>query len=825
MPEGRSLRIRLLGSFDVSIDGRAVGSDGWPSRRSAELVQLLALSDGHRLTRDQVMEALWPHLSPVAAAANLRKAAHHARRALNLDGAVVLKSGMVYLAPSGSVTTDLAAFEEVARSALDHGDAKSARRAAESFGGDLLPESLYEEWTQVVRRQVQARYMDLLRLGGCWERILEVDPTDEVACRELMKRELARGNRPEAIRWYGRLRSTLASSLGLAPSADTEALYREVVGGIELGSNVFVGRQVELARVEASLEPPTRNDIGAMVVTGPAGIGKSALCREIRSKAEAIGLETVHVVGVANADPYQPLVDVVEALLGRDPNVLEAVPPVSRSVLAVLTPLAGPAQPLDGPITRHRVIGAARRLLSAGARSGLLIVVDDAHLIDDAALEVLINLAGVESGPWQVVMAFRPEMARGALTAGVSRLRSAERALEMHLDPLEPDLVRSLVASRCPEGSDPNVISRIVALAHGNPFVALEMAGCVESDGSLTITPTLWEAVRSRFVGLDSGSQAILQRLAVAGDDLDTAAVLAVTGLSEEETFRALDAALEGGVLVVVNGRYRFGHELVRRSLAEQMSPHQQIAIHRDVARRLAEADGSPSLVAEHWIKGGHPDQALQWLESAAQNAVGVGAYSDALRHLESLLDVHPDHPRGLLMWAETLDALGDVRALSAYEAAAARAEEAHVPDILAMRALAQLKAGEPTAALETLEGVDPTTDRGLLSKALTLSGAAAVGVGDPDEAIREAVRARRLAIGSGDLGGVVEASWAQSLAEHGRRSLPSRLRAELATTKGLGDLAVRIFDGHLCASVASAVRGTALPEGRGICRLAGGRG
>lgn len=796
-----NVRVRLMGSFDVSIDGRSVGGDGWPTRRSAELVQLLALSDGHRLTRDQVMEALWPHLPPEAAAANLRKAAHHARRALDVEGVVVLKRGMVHLAPSGSVTTDLAAFEEAAQSALECGDVQVARRAVGSFGGELLPGSLYEEWTQEARRRVHALYLDLLRLMGDWERVVAVDPTDEVAYRELMRRELAAGNRPQAIRWYGRLRSTLASSLGLAPSPEAEAIYREVVESIDLASSLFVGRQVELAKVEAWFEPSNRRGIGAIVVTGPAGIGKSALCREIRSRAEAAGLETVQVAGAANADSYQPLVDILETVLVRHPGLPDHVPAVSRSVLAALTPLAGPATPLDGPITRHRVIGATRRLLGADSGTGLVLVMDDAHLVDDAALEVLINLAGVESGPCRIVLAFRPDMAREALTAGLARLRAAGRIVEMDLDPLEPELVRSLVASRCPESSGPEVIAHIVDMAGGNPFVALEMAGCVEPDGSLAVNPTLWEAVRSRFVGIDAGSEAILQRLALTGDDLDTNAVLAVTALSEEETFRVLDAALGCGVLVVVNGRYRFRHELVRRSLAEQMSPHQQIAIHRDVARRLAQAGGSPALVAEHWMQGGHPDRAVEWLEAAARKALEVGAYSDALRHLERLLEVEPNHGRALLMWAETLDALGDLRALSAYDEAVALAAQTEVDDILAKRALAQLKAGQPVAALETLRGVDPSTHEGLLCRALTLSGAAAVGVGDPEEAVREATNARRLAMESGDLGGVVEASWAQSLAEHGRRSLPGLLRAELATTSGLGDLAVRIFDGHLCAS------------------------
>ncbi len=77
-PQSDRVRIELLGAFGVSVGGREVVDTAWPGRRSAELVQLLALADRHRLAREQVIEALWPHLGPEAGAANLRKAAHHA---------------------------------------------------------------------------------------------------------------------------------------------------------------------------------------------------------------------------------------------------------------------------------------------------------------------------------------------------------------------------------------------------------------------------------------------------------------------------------------------------------------------------------------------------------------------------------------------------------------------------------------------------------------------------------------------------------------------------------------------------------------------------
>src|SRR3712207_4624611 len=64
----RRLEVRLLGEFAVLVDSRAVPPDAWPQRRAADLVKVLALAPGHRLARDEVLEALWPQLGADAAA-------------------------------------------------------------------------------------------------------------------------------------------------------------------------------------------------------------------------------------------------------------------------------------------------------------------------------------------------------------------------------------------------------------------------------------------------------------------------------------------------------------------------------------------------------------------------------------------------------------------------------------------------------------------------------------------------------------------------------------------------------------------------------------
>jgi DNA-binding SARP family transcriptional activator/tetratricopeptide (TPR) repeat protein len=791
------VRIQLLGTFRVLVDREPVSE--WPGRRSAELVQLLAIADHHRLLRDQVVDALWPHLSAPQGAANLRKAAHHARHAIGRDDAIVLSGGGVCLFPSCGVETDVEDYERAAAAALRSGDAAACADAAAAYPGCLLPGSLYEEWTRARRDHLQALHLALLRAGGQWGRIAELDPSDEQAHRELMRQALANGNRHAAIRWYGRLRTHLERELGIRPGPETQAIYAECVADVAPTGTAYVGRQPELASATAALQAAERREVGALVVRGQAGMGKSALCRRVAASARERGWTAVTVAARLGGEPYGPLVDAVERLIGRDRALLDTVGASARSTLARLTPLAAPARPREGALTRHLVIGAVHRLLTAGDATGVLLVLDDAHLADDATVDTCLHLAHAGGRvPVLVLFAFRPESARPSLTRAVAALHRAGRSVEIDLGPLDREDVVALAQAGAPAAPADQALAHIVRTAHGNPFLVLELAGSIGPAGTLAVGRSVWDAVTARFLDLDDTSAAMLRRLAVAGDDLDPVDVPALTGLSEADAFALLDTALESGALTVTDGRYRFRHELVRQALVGQVPPHRRIAIHRKTASGLAQAGAAPALVARHWLAGGRPDEAVGPLLAAARRAAGLGAFADALGHLEPLLEHSPGHAAALRLRAEALDALGDLRAPAAYAAAAA-AGGPNVDDIRAKQALAQIKQGDPPGGLRTLEGIEPRTVEGKVAHALALCGAAVLGFADPALGTAKAAECRRLALASGDTDSLVIASWAQAAAAHARGDLRGSVWADLHDTHAIRALAVSVFDGHLC--------------------------
>lgn len=793
------LAIQLLGRFAVSVGSVEIAAQRWPSLRATHLMQLLSLQPRHRMTRDQVIDALWPQLEPEAGAANLRKATHHVRQALGRHDAIVAQGGELALWPDRPVVVDAEAFARRAEAALARRDAAECAEAAREYVGDLLPGGRYEAWAEIARERLHARYLDLLRASAQWEKLAQLEPTDEPTHRALMQRELESGNRAAALRWYAHLREALQQSLAVLPDRQTEMLYERCLVGLQSSGPAFVGRALPLAQVTAWLGMAADERPGGIVLRGPSGIGKSALCREVGTQARGRGWEVLRVEMTRGGRAYAVVTSIAERLLLADRGLLDRIGPAARNVLALLSPLAAPADALLGPLGRHQVVGAVRRLLVASAAGAdLLLQVDDAHLADDADVDVLLQLA-VAGAPVCVLLSTRPPAAGTALARGIARLHDAGVLRLQDVEPLDDDECRRLVLRVAGKPVPDAVVAGVLRGADGNAFAAIELARCAAAAANRKLPASTADAILERLCDVPDHALALLKRLALCGDSFDVATIDSLAGSAQASPMTALDACLMEGVLVPSGGRLRFRHELVRQALVDQVPAHRRAKMHREVAALLAQQDAAPADIARHWLEAGKPRYAVPWLLAAARDAVRLAAFSDALRHLEPLLACEPGHPEGLRLRAESLDALGDPAALAAYHLAADAAGETTGHDLLAKAALAQVKQGDPKGALVLLERVRPTSVEGKLCEALAYSGAAALGVADPAIGTAKAAVARRLALQSGDTASIVVASWAQAAAAHARGELHRSVWADLHETSHVPHLAVRVFDGHLC--------------------------
>jgi DNA-binding SARP family transcriptional activator len=238
------LRIELLGGFRVTVGGHVVAEETWRRRKPASVLKLLALAPGHRLHREQLMDVLWPQLPPAAAAANLRKAVHKARRALGSeDGALMITStgDLLCLAHEG-LWVDVDAFRAGVDRARRSGDPNEYERAIELYREGLLPEDRYEQWVIERCEELRLEFVAILEeLAAILEargeldaatrvarKLVAVDPFEERWHAWLMRLHALSGRRGEAVRQYEQFRRLLHSELGSEPSPELQRLYEEV---------------------------------------------------------------------------------------------------------------------------------------------------------------------------------------------------------------------------------------------------------------------------------------------------------------------------------------------------------------------------------------------------------------------------------------------------------------------------------------------------------------------------------------------------------------------------------------------------------------------
>ena len=190
------------------------------------------------------MDALWPELDPRAAAANLRKALHSARRSLGAaEGAeLIVSAGDLLCLPSGELTVDVDDYWSLVRAARRTGNTGSYSRAIDVYRDGLLPEDRYEDWAAGPREELQADWLALLEeFAGLLEaqaelnsaaravqRLVAADPLREANHVWLMRLYALAGRRDEARRQYARLREALAAELGVEPSPETQRQFAEI---------------------------------------------------------------------------------------------------------------------------------------------------------------------------------------------------------------------------------------------------------------------------------------------------------------------------------------------------------------------------------------------------------------------------------------------------------------------------------------------------------------------------------------------------------------------------------------------------------------------
>ncbi|HEX6871502.1 MAG TPA: BREX system ATP-binding domain-containing protein [Micromonosporaceae bacterium] len=798
-----AVEIIMLGRFAVTVDGAEIPAASWRRRQASALVKLLSLSPRRQRHREQVADALWPEVTADEAGPRLHKAAHYARRILGTDS-VVLRNEMVCLFPDAEVAVDADRFAELAEAALAADDTGQAGAAADAYPGRLLPEDLYEPWSTQARDRLELLYLQLLRRAGRWSELVELDPTDTQAQLALMRDLAARGDRRAALRQFERMERALQGELGVVPPEELVALRDALLdapggaGAAEDASSpdVLVGRQAETRRLDAVVAEAGSGRGRAVFLSGAAGMGKSFLCRWLRSRAAGQGWRTGTgtASSVEGAWPYAPVLEAVADLCRRHPTLLDGLDDRGRADIE--RALTGRDLDWSGDGGHQRLyIAVAEVLRLAAAGPGALLTIDSLHEADDASLRLLHFLARSCAGQRLVlVLAHRRQAVSETFEQMRSSLLARGAAVDIPLTPLDSDQATALAVAYRPELSQEEA-TNIYALSGGLPFAVVEAARASSVDVAT--------APGAAVLGLlDPQVRGVLEHVAITGMSFDTDEFVALSGSTEDDAYDCLDAALAALVIERTMGGYRFRHPLIREALLERVPPHRQRQLHRICATRLAALDASPARIGHHLLAAGDPSAAVPYVLRAAETEAAVGAYRDAVNLLESIRAVaEGDERRRLLaLRADLLAAVGDASAASAYRDAMEVADPEQRRVLKARLARMVVYEGDLDTAAALLKDLE--LDGGQADATILLArGNLAYFTGDLDAARAVSDQARGL-VGGGDTNWqLLDLVGLQGMVAHNRGEWFERLRQELRRTRDNPAVATAVFDSHLCVA------------------------
>ncbi|HSE71369.1 MAG TPA: AAA family ATPase [Nocardioidaceae bacterium] len=580
------VHIRLLGGFGVTVDGRPVPDRAWHRRSAAGLVKLLALQPERRLRREQVVDALWPDRLLDEAAPRLHVAAHYARVATGCPETVVLARGSVSLFPGAEVTVDVADFERAADAAREYADPEAAATAAALYPGTLLPDDVYEPWTEAARERLRLRQLELLRAAGRYEELVDADPLDEEARLWLVRKHLQAGRRQSALRSLDEMADLFQRELGVDPSPVAVALRRTAEAlPVEVPVDIPPADATDQAgptavpeqrsrqtprpaeRARSRLPAPRNRLIGrttdleavatllgthrVVTITGPGGAGKSTLALALARDVQSDGEDRVQQWGPAWGETEVVLAELApvrdEAGVTRAVAESAGVQGQGAVETGTLAANVGPRPVLLVLDNCEHLLDASAALvdaiLDAGAQAHVLVTSREPLGVDGEAVHRIGSL-GRESAELFVE---RAVAAAGAGVVTADDPRVVDLCARLDGLPLAIELAAAQLRHLSLDELSDRLDDRLALLVGGRP-----KAGARHS----ALTATIEWSYRL----LSHDSREVFDRLGVFPSSFDLAAAQAVTGGLDAATVTNVVGDLVAKSLVVhdpTTRRYR----------------------------------------------------------------------------------------------------------------------------------------------------------------------------------------------------------------------------------------------------------------------------
>lgn len=428
----------------------------------------------------------------------------------------------------------------------------------------------------------------------------------------------------------------------------------------ELLCPVLIGRLRELETLEQLLAEAAVGRGSLVLVRGEAGVGKSALLREVQRVAVTRSFRLLSGVTLESDAglPYAPFSSAIRAGY-RDAGPAGFKRALERAApdLFPLFPELGRSERGGGPsstVERHRIALAFAALFASIADAApVLLTLEDLHWADDTSLALVQHLAREATRARLLVVAtYRSdEMHRQhPLLRVVASLRRDRTAHEIELSALGAEESSALIAAAAAgeHGITPELIDTISRRGQGNPLFMEELLRTVVHAGPRggeSVPATVSDVVRARLASLTPGARSTVAAASVLGERFPFALLRAVRGTDDVALGEELAACIDAHLLVELGDArepsYAFRHALTREVVYEQMLLPERRRLHVLAAQALApDPLTAPATLAEHWRLGGDVARAADAYEGAARSALALLAPTEAAAHVERAIEM-----------------------------------------------------------------------------------------------------------------------------------------------------------------------------------------
>ncbi|MDT0269414.1 AAA family ATPase [Streptomyces sp. DSM 44915] len=489
-------------------------------------------------------------------------------------------------------------------------------------------------------------------------------------------------------------------------------------------SPVFVGRVAPRAALAEALGLAAGGAPQAVLVGGEAGVGKTRLVEEFLLTAAAGGaLTAVGACVEVGADglPFAPVSGLLRVLHRELGQELTAAAAGFEGELSRLLPELGAPDARERSARdeemRGRLFELTARLLERLAQERtLVLVIEDLHWSDRSTRELLgYVLRVVRDCRLLMVTTYRSDdiHRRHPLRPFLAELDRLRTVVRIELPRLTRDEVCAQLTGILGQTPSDERLAQVYRRSDGNAFFVEELASITGDGGQGTLSESVRDLLLLRVEALPETAQRVVRVVAQGGSRVEFGLLRAVVGLSEEEQFEALRAAVEAGVLRVgEDDTYRFRHALTREAVDDDLLPGERSRLSRryaealQAAPELVPADQRATRLASYWYHAHEPSRALPAVLDAAGEARCRHAYAEQLQLLERAAalwdDVPAEERRRLRVGAQT----------ESYPICACPDELLGFLDLLAEMTLAARLAGEQERgvsvarrALRLLEG------------------------------------------------------------------------------------------------------------------------